>query len=42
IIVNNIWVISEERECLAKYGNQYREYLDKIPRWIGKPKSRKT
>ncbi len=42
IIVNNIWVISEERECLAKYGTQYREYLDKIPRWIGKPKSRKT
>ena len=42
IIVNNIWVISEERECLAKYGSQYREYLDKIPRWIGKTKSRKT
>ena len=42
IVVNNIWVISEERECLAKYGSQYREYLDKIPRWIGKPKSRKT
>ena len=42
IIVNNIWVISEERECLVKYGDSYREYIDRIPRWIGKPKSEKS
>ncbi len=39
IIANYFWVISEERECLTKYGDNYREYMDKIPRWIGKPKS---
>ena len=39
IITNYFWVISEERECLVKYGDNYRKYMDKIPRWIGKPKS---
>ena len=42
VINNYIAIISEERECLVKYGDEYREYLDRIPRWIGKPKSRKT
>ena len=42
VINNYIAVISEERECLVKYGDEYREYMDRIPRWIGKPKSRKT
>ncbi len=41
-IMNYIAVISEERECLVKYGDSYREYIDRIPRWIGKPKSKKT
>jgi len=42
VINNYIAIISEERECLVKYGDEYQEYLDRIPRWIGKPKSRKT
>jgi len=42
VIANYIAIISEERECLVKYGEDYREYMDRIPRWIGKPKSRKT
>ena len=42
VINNYIAVISEERECLVKYGDEYREYMNRIPRWIGKPKSRKT
>ena len=42
VITNYIAVISEERECIVKYGEEYREYMDRIPRWIGKPKSRKT
>lgn len=25
----------EERYCLNKYGYQYKEYIDKVPRWIG-------
>lgn len=29
----------EERYCLEKYGDAYREYIDKTPRWIGIPKS---
>jgi len=29
----------EERYCLEKYGDTYREYMNKTPRWIGVPKS---
>ena len=28
----------EERLCLEKYGDAYREYMDRTPRWIGMPK----
>ena len=35
------YVIPEERFCLEKYGNTYREYMNRTPRWIGIPKSRK-
>ena len=41
IILSHIVVVSEERFCLQKYGNEYREYLNRIPRWIGIPKSNK-
>ena len=30
---------SEEQSCLNKYGDAYREYMDRTPRWIGLPKS---
>jgi protein-S-isoprenylcysteine O-methyltransferase Ste14 len=36
-----LWVplsISEERHCLETYGDSYREYINKTPRWIGIPK----
>lgn len=29
---------SEERICLEKYGDAYREYMERTPRWIGLPK----
>ena len=38
-IMINILAIPEERACLEKYGNAYREYMNRTPRWIGIPKS---
>jgi protein-S-isoprenylcysteine O-methyltransferase Ste14 len=29
----------EERYCLNTFGNAYRKYMDRTPRWIGIPKS---
>ncbi len=34
-----IYAGSEERVCLEKYGDAYREYMEGTPRWIGLPKS---
>ena len=31
----NISVIAEERGCLEKYGDTYREYMNRTPRWMG-------
>jgi len=33
------YIHTEEEGCLGKYGNSYREYMSKTPRWIGIPKS---
>jgi protein-S-isoprenylcysteine O-methyltransferase Ste14 len=41
MILSHIVVVSEERFCLQKYGNAYREYLNRVPRWIGLRKSNK-
>jgi len=35
-----IAAVGEERYCLEKYGEAYREYVDRTPRWLGLPKSR--
>jgi protein-S-isoprenylcysteine O-methyltransferase Ste14 len=35
-----IAAVGEERFCLEKYGDAYREYIDKTPRWLALPKSR--
>jgi len=42
IMLMHISVVSEERWCLEKYGNAYYEYMNRIPRWIGIPKSEKS
>ncbi|MFC1938293.1 methyltransferase family protein [Chloroflexota bacterium] len=34
-----VLVIPEERGCLEQYGDAYREYMNKTPRWIGLPVS---
>jgi protein-S-isoprenylcysteine O-methyltransferase Ste14 len=39
IILSHVVVVYEERFCTQKYGNKYQEYLNRIPRWIGIPKS---
>jgi protein-S-isoprenylcysteine O-methyltransferase Ste14 len=38
----HISIGAEERFLLEKYGDVYREYLNRTPRWIGIPKSRKS
>ena len=35
----SIAAVREERFCLEKYGDTYREYMNRTPRWIGIPKS---
>ena len=41
MILSHIVVVYEERFCTQKYGDPYQEYLNRIPRWIGIPKSSK-
>ena len=38
MVLINIVVIPEENFCLEKYGDAYREYMNRTPRWIGIPK----
>jgi protein-S-isoprenylcysteine O-methyltransferase Ste14 len=44
-LANIYWVATEsrveERYCLEKYGEAYRRYMERTPRWFGIPKSRK-
>jgi protein-S-isoprenylcysteine O-methyltransferase Ste14 len=39
IVMLHISTPAEECSLLKKYGNTYREYMRKTPRWIGIPKS---
>jgi len=39
MIMPLFWVSAEERHCLKYYGDAYREYMKRTPRWIGIPKS---
>jgi protein-S-isoprenylcysteine O-methyltransferase Ste14 len=41
MILLNANLSAEERYCLYRYGDAYREYTSKTPRWIGIPKSGK-
>jgi protein-S-isoprenylcysteine O-methyltransferase Ste14 len=41
MILLNANLSAEERYCLYRYGDDYRKYLNKTPRWIGIPKSEK-
>ena len=39
ITMPHLFVETEERYCLDKYGDAYREYMNRTPRWIRIPKS---
>jgi len=39
IVMPLLWVAAEERHCLKYYGDAYREYMNRTPRWLGIPKS---
>ena len=39
IILPPFFVKPEERFLFEKYGDSYREYMNKTPRWVGIPKS---
>ena len=42
ISLHIVVVRSEEPSLIKKYGDAYREYMNRTPRWIGIPKSKKT
>ena len=39
MVVPLLWVVAEERHCLKYYGDAYREYMNKTPKYLGIPKS---
>jgi len=39
LVMPHLFVEAEERYCLDKYDDAYREYMNCTPRWIGIPKS---
>jgi protein-S-isoprenylcysteine O-methyltransferase Ste14 len=41
MILLNANLSAEERYCLYRFGDDYRKYKNKTPRWIGIPKSEK-
>jgi protein-S-isoprenylcysteine O-methyltransferase Ste14 len=34
-----VFINFEEEECLKQYGDTYRKYMKRTPRWLGLPKS---
>ena len=40
LIGQHVSAFAEERYCLEKYGNAYRKYMKRAPRYIGIPKKR--
>jgi protein-S-isoprenylcysteine O-methyltransferase Ste14 len=39
--IRNGLMIVEERECAERFGNAYKEYMNRTPRWVGIPKTNK-
>ena len=41
MVITHFMIIIEERSCLKKFGDAYRAYMIRTPRWFGLPKSEK-
>jgi len=41
-LLGHIAVKAEEPFLIEKYGSTYREYMNRTPRWMGKPKPEKN
>jgi len=39
VVLSALTAPAEERFCCEKYGDTYREYMNRTPRWLGAPKS---
>ena len=40
IVAWNFGVVNEERVLIKKYGDDYKEYMERTPRWLGMPKAK--
>jgi len=41
VVTTYWWVLQEETFLKDKYGDAYREYIKRTPRYVGIPRSRK-
>jgi len=41
ILMSHSYVLGEEKKNVEKFGEEYTNYMNKTPRYIGIPKSRK-
>ncbi len=37
--ITKAWIPIEEASCLERHGEAYRHYMDRTPRWLGRPRS---
>jgi protein-S-isoprenylcysteine O-methyltransferase Ste14 len=40
LILINAILSAEERYCLENFGDTYKKYMSRTPRWIGIPKNK--
>jgi protein-S-isoprenylcysteine O-methyltransferase Ste14 len=40
VIMSELYVLSEEKANVEKFGEEYTEYMKRTPRWVGVPKSK--
>jgi len=41
LVLEHQIVLGEERICVNQYGDDYRKYMNRTPRWLGIPRSKK-
>jgi protein-S-isoprenylcysteine O-methyltransferase Ste14 len=40
LVLTHFMIAIEEEVCLNKFGDAYRDYMNRTPRWLGLPKSK--